>query len=449
MGCNEMKDKKKEPINIKNPSTNPNLDNLDNERNQIKESNISKNQKDILNRNLPIKDDIKSPEFKDEVDNSPKQEQINFDNHSIVNDGEEEIKKDFLKSINNNFKENENVKNLLEIDDQDYCPDYIGKLCFNPLILFIYDCKKKAFHSRKYETLLQNFEKLNSSASCCNGDNKLFVSGGTDRNENSIDNLWIFNLLDYNVDESIKVPGKANHSMIFIPKKYIFFIGGNDKKVFYLDINDKKVENWSELNNLREEPALIQVNNYLYVFNKINKNEMTDNYDLSLEKTNLLSNEPTWELIHPELSNEILGVNIIPKFFGVARESEDNIIFLGGNILDKNDNLDEVKNFRYNINNNLIEFSDVPFVNISLKEKHFLSFKNDVYLILPDFYQKCPQVAFYVKNKKMIKVIDYRPNIKKGGKEIIDNPIIKEDIKNYDFNMPKIQEKMENEIIAI
>ena len=168
--------------------------------------------------------------------------------------------------------------------------------------------------------------------------------------------------------------------MIYIPSKYIFLVGGNDQNVSYFDINEKKLESWGELNKKRLEPALIQMNNYLYVFDNVNTNE--DNIELNFERTDLLSDKPNFELIEPNLSLNI-GENIIPKFFGVARESEESIIFLGGNILDEeNDNINDIKNYRYNINENKIEFSDVPFINIQLKEKTFLNFNNkeDIYL---------------------------------------------------------------------
>ena len=103
----------------------------------------------------------------------------------------------------------------------------------------------------------------------------------------------------------------------------------------------------------------------------------------------------------------------------------------------------------------IIEESEVPFVNISLKEKKFFLFnnKNDIFFLLPDFYKKCPQVVFYIKSKNIIKLIDYRPN-SKIDRNKLDNK--KNDIngnnlrfKNYDFNMPKAPEKNENEILEI
>ena len=39
-----------------------------------------------------------------------------------------------------------------------------------------------------------------------------------------------------------------------------------------------------------------------------------------------------------------------PKFFGVSKESEDSIIFLGGNILDEqNDENNDIKTYSYDI----------------------------------------------------------------------------------------------------
>jgi hypothetical protein len=246
--------------------------------------------------------------------------------------------------------------------------------------------------------------------------------------------------------------------MIFVPPKYLFLVGGNDMKVFYFDIKEKRVMSWGYLNKKRIEPALIQMNNYLYVFDNINKNE--NSIDISFEKTDLLSDKPNFELIRPNLDENIKG-NIIPKFFGVAKESEDNIIFLGGNILDEqNEDINDIKNYRYNIKENKIEFSEVPFVNVQLKEKTFLNYNNkdNIYFILSDFHSKCPQVVFYIKSKNRLKVVNYEPDIfstlKEKEKERQEkNNILLRGIKAnqkskiYNFNMPKNNENVSDNII--
>ena len=382
MGCQEMKEKKKEPININEKEK---------DKNQDKKKKI-----------IEKKDKQKS-EPKDKVDKISN-EQIKIEQIeeqvSPIKSEKNEMLYSNIESNKKEDKEDEKNENILKIDEGPYIPNYIGKLCFEPLDLFIYDTKKKSFNVQKYRN--EDYEGLTSSSSCCNGDNKLFVSGGIDSNEEIIDKLWIFDLANYNMECIPNFVAKNNHSMIYIPNKYIFLVGGNNEKVVYFDINEKILESWSDLNKRRLEPALIQVNNYLYVFDNVNKNE--NSFELNFEKTDLLSNNPSFELIEPILDENIQG-NIIPKFFGVSKESKNSIIFLGGNIFDEqNDENNDIKNYSYDINENKIKFSDVSFVNI--------------YFILPDFYRKCPKVAFYIKSKNRVKIIDYKPDILSNNDEL-------------------------------
>ena len=432
MGCQEMKEKKKEPININEKEK---------DKNQDKKKKI-----------IEKKDKQKS-EPKDKVDKISN-EQIKIEQIeeqvSPIKSEKNEMLYSNIESNKKEDKEDEKNENILKIDEGPYIPNYIGKLCFEPLDLFIYDTKKKSFNVQKYRN--EDYEGLTSSSSCCNGDNKLFVSGGIDSNEEIIDKLWIFDLANFNMECIPNFVAKNNHSMIYIPNKYIFLVGGNNEKVVYFDINEKILESWSDLNKRRLEPALIQVNNYLYVFDNVNKNE--NSFELNFEKTDLLSNNPSFELIEPILDENIQG-NIIPKFFGVSKESKDSIIFLGGNIFDEqNDENNDIKNYSYDINENKIKFSDVSFVNIQLKEKTFFKFNNkdDIYFILPDFYRKCPKVAFYIKSKNRVKIIDYKPDILSNNDEQQDNIILRgpkmnSKIKSYNFNMPKNNENISDNII--
>ena len=247
-----------------------------------------------------------------------------------------------FSSQENNINEDEKIKSLIQIDQDPYIPNYLGKLCFAPISLFVYDLQKKVFHIQNYKIEENNnLEKLNSSSSYCNGDNKLFVSGGISNEGEIIDNLWIFDLINYDIELISNLAPKNNHSLIYIPSNYIFLVGGNDEKVLYYDIQEKKIELWEELNKKRLEPALIQINDYLYVFDNVNKSG--DNIEISFERTNLLASKPKFELITPQLSENISG-SIIPKFFGAAKESEESIIFLGGNILDEEDDNKDIKN---------------------------------------------------------------------------------------------------------
>ena len=456
-----MKENRKQPpINTQNDYI---QQNINNEENPIKQSDIPSpqsipnNQLNELPRDNKENENIEKKEEVIEVANSANQiedsSNLRAPNpHNIINNYNGELIDDKMKDEEEKEKSQkgeEGSEHLLEIDSLEYIPNFIGKLCFDPLLLYVYDPKNNSFHVQKFEEDLVYLEKLNNTSSWCNGNNKLFVSGGNDNNGNIIDKLWIFDLTDYSVEDPIQISGKNNHSMIYIPTKYIFIVGGNDKNVYYLDIETKKVESWGCLNKKRIEPALLMVNNYLYAFDNINKNEDNNSFELSFEKTNLLSSTPEWEEIQPELSRDILGNKIIPKFFGISKESNNEIIFLGGFIFDENENYEEIKNYKYNIDNNRIENSEVPFVNIVLKEKKFLSFnnKNNIYFILPDFYKKCPQVVFYIKSKNKIKLVDYRPNSKNDKMDDINKNKLR--FKNCNFNMPKLAEKIENEIKEI
>jgi hypothetical protein len=324
MGCQEMKEKKKTPLNQKGST------NKIESQNKILDSNgpqKAKNEPNITEGLSQNKlNNQEHPESNPPENNTP------FNTNNIENPESNIVVSGSLANLNkekstNDLLRNRSIErqseieenNKLNISDKEYIPSHIGKLCFDPILLFVYDSKKNSFHVQKYDQVLIDLSKLNQTSSCCNGNNKLFISGGIDENNKIVDKLWIFDLVDYMVEEPIQIYPKNGHSMIYIPDQYIFLVGGNDENTFYLNIKDLKVENWANLNKKRIEPALIQVNNFLYVFDNVNKNEEINDFEITFEKTNLLSSRPTWELIRPNLATEILGTKIIPKFFGVAK----------------------------------------------------------------------------------------------------------------------------------
>jgi len=157
------------------------------------------------------------------------------------------------------------------------------------------------------------------------------------------------------------------------------------------------------LNKIRIEPALILVNNFLYCFDNINLNKL--NNDITFEKTDFNSNLPKWELINVNIPD----IKFDQKFFGVVQKDND-ILFLGGNIdtqeEDKNGAI-ERKNFKYNITENKLEESEIPFMEFNLKEKTFLTYNEYVNYIFPDFNKYHPEVIFYQKSKNKIRLVKY------------------------------------------
>ena len=316
--------------------------------------------------------------------------------------------------------------------NEEKIPDIIGKPFSEPFEVFIFHKSDKILKIQKYENDLIERNELNnfgSSSSYCNGNNNLFISGGEKKSLEMIDKFWKIDLEKKEI-ETIPMAPKQNHSMIYIPGGYVFIVGGNDKKTFYFDEQNNQIWAFSELNKLRTEPALILVSDFLYCFDNINSKENNDKF--TFEKIDLSKENPNWEIITPNLDSSILNQKMNQKFFGVVKGEDNDILFLGGN-MDGNED-QKMYNYKYNIGQNLIEPSEVPFTEYNFKEKTFLPYKVNVDYILPDFNRHHPEVIFYQKNKKKLNIIRYEPSheikLRNARKPLHDY--------KFNFNMPSI-----------
>ena len=328
-------------------------------------------------------------------------------------------------------------KKPLQIQEKDIIPQVIGKPFNEPFEVFLL---KKSDKILKIQTYDENIiEKLglndySPSSAYCNGNNHLFISGGETKNNEIIDKLWQIDLENNNINKPINIPPKKNHSMIFIPPGYVFVVGGNDKKTFYLENENQEVYEWADLNVQRSEPALQRVGSTLYCFDNVNK---MDNDQLTFEKTELNSKNPKWILLNPKLDQSIINGKLPQKFFGVSKDLEDNIIFLGGNMDYYNDG-NKLINYKYNPKDNTIYSSEVPYKDFNLKEKTFLPYNKNIDYILPDFNKQHPEVIFYVKNKSKVEKVNYKPNTNPNKKNLLRgarHPLLDS---KYDFNMPAV-----------
>ena len=111
------------------------------------------------------------------------------------------------------------------------------------------------------------------------------------------------------------IKSKKNNSMIFIPDKYVFIVGGNNKKIFYYDIENKEIVNLAYLNKERIEPALFIARDDLYCFDNLNINS---NNTLTFEKSNLI-NSLKWDLITPKINPSNSDNSFNQKFFGAVK----------------------------------------------------------------------------------------------------------------------------------
>ena len=360
----------------------------------------------------------------------------------------EEIPEDYMtewKHKNNSLKMTDEIRTLLInetptllIDHEtlikplclkeEKIPDIIGKPFNEPFEVYYFYKKNKILKIQKYgEELIENEELNNysSSSAYCNGNNYLFISGGETKNYKILKNFWIINLENHEINQIDMLSPKKNHSMIFIGGNYVFIIGGNDLKTFYYNIENNEMNEWVDLNKKRTEPALILVNNYLYCLDNVNSKN--NNEAFSLEKTDVSSKIPKWEIINPNMNYAKLN----QKFFGISKTEDNNIILLGGN-MDEDENK---YNYKYNINNNTIEMSNIPFKEYNFKEKTFIPYNKNIDYILPDFNRHHPEIIFYQKKKNKLTLVKYEPNYDQKLLRNTHKPL--QDFK-YNFNMPSI-----------
>ena len=182
---------------------------------------------------------------------------------------------------------------------------------------------------------------LNSFTAYCNAKNCLYFSGGEkEQSYETEENLIKYNefisidltKLSTNKDK-LEINQLANlneprtwHSMIFVPNKYIFIVGGsNTKSVELYDIEEKKLTKDSELNEIRCESTLCLVNNsYLYAFYGF---FLHNDYYNSIERCNLLKEERKWEYIYAIEKSEL---KFVPSFFAISYFKND-LLLIGGN----------------------------------------------------------------------------------------------------------------------
>ena len=329
-------------------------------------------------------------------------------------------------------------KKPLEIQENEIIPDIIGKPFDKPFEIFLFTKNDKMLKIQSYdENIINNLglNLYNSSSAYCNGNNKLFISGGETKNKEMIDKLWEIDLENNNsIDDPIIIPPKKNHSMIFIPPSYIFVVGGNDKKTFYYDTEKQEVFDWANLNIERNEPALQRIGNDLYCFDNVNK---SNNKQLTFEKTVLNSKNPEWTLLYPKFDPSLSSEKLPQKFFGVSKDLDNSIIFLGGN-MDYYTEGNQLMNYKYIPNSNLIEPSNVSYKDYNFKEKTFLPYNKNIDYILPDFNKQHPEVVFYVKKKSKMEKVFYKPNLDVNKNNILRGAKKSLLDSKYDFNMPSI-----------
>ena len=379
-----------------------------------KENSISENTKITFiykNKNLKIDKDIK-------ID-------------SLIED--EKTKEIIIyHQINDNETINENFSN------------FFGKPFYSPFQIVIFNRNKKNFKTKEFDVSIINekfLNKCNATSSYCNGNNHLYISGGVDNENNKIGIFWKINLENCEIEDvNYGMPAIKNHSMIQIEDK-VYIVGGQNEKCYFYNTKNNTISEFANLNYVRVEPSLIKYQNFLYCIDS-----MKDQYyKFSIERIDLNSNEKKWELLTPKISENLNDEEIFSqKFFGVTIDKkEGSILFLGGSMDNYNPENKDIKNFKYIVNENIIEKSDIPYKEFSVKEKTFKPFNHKVDFILPDFDKLHHKIVFYLKEKKTVEIVNYRHKTKHENDDF-NKPSNNLNFFKVDFNMPGIMSKSQN-----
>jgi hypothetical protein len=214
--------------------------------------------------------------------------------------------------------------------------------------------------------------------------NKLELGFEKDINSNnSENNLPIKKLPSLNMERSW-------HSMIYVPNKYIFIIGGtNTKIVERYDIEKNELKYDSELKEKRCEPALCLVNNnYLYAFCGFNPFKDFNN---NIERCDLLKKKREWEFIGCSSS-------ISASFFGISFFKDNQIL-----LISPKDNIeDENKNYTIKIGND--DDSPDEINETVLQYNGIRTFKDK--LFYPMFDNFCVNIPMNIGKYKSVLILD-------------------------------------------
>ena len=301
--------------------------------------------------------------------------------------------------FNNKNNNNNNIKNILSPT-------------LNPFKIINYSPKESKINLYNFDPKIINEYKLNDfnqSSACVNTPNNLYLSGGINSNKVPIKNFWTIdnNKLNVNLKE-LPLP-KSNHSMIYIPNNYIFFVGGNNKFTFYYNIKNNTFSKWADLNEIQLRPAL-------YFDEETNELFCMSNYkdNFFIEKTNL-TNFPEWEKIDVNLKDK-------PTFrnnFIIKKINPDKYLLIGNN------------NYLYdNENKEIREYnnSSPNKVGMQFLDKNLYKLNNYLDVSIPKNFN----------DEKEIIIVNKNGDVKKVDFEQIENENIKKENLSFKTNDRKI-----------
>ena len=250
---------------------------------------------------------------------------------------------------------------------------------FGVLIYLIKDnsLKSEIIHDKK-------LSKFNQLSSICNMKNFLYISGGDESKNNSgktkpINLFYSIDLLNTNKIEELSPLNTARcfHSMIYIPNKYIFIIGGGTLDVELFDIKKKELSIDSKMNEIRNECTLFVMNNsILYAFCGVSS---SGEFLTTVEKCNLRQKERSWNYVNYTTADNTLFDNCyyIGHYF-----SDTSLILFAANEGDNN----EFSNILFDLEdeeNPIISYYEGEKIADVVPEKIFHPVDDNIAIMLP------------------------------------------------------------------
>ena len=281
------------------------------------------------------------------------------------------------------------IKLDLQEDNQEIYFDPVLKPFENPFRILVFSPKEFTTSFKKYppQTIknhhLENFS--DSASAYCNTDKALYISGGKNRGKGTKDFLKVCNLR-LTIEDLPEIPNKKeNHSMIFVPKNYIYFVGGCTKDTFFYDTSSNLFGEWAPLKQEKNSPALALVNNrYLYAFTEQKEKKKFD----FIERTDL-KKFPEWEKI---------TVKVVEPFpmhnFGAAVGNDGRVYFLGGR-RDKGEKI-----YCYNTLKNIIEPCGQENSSLKISDKTFYFLNEYNSALIPNELRDDVQIVLFNRKKK-------------------------------------------------
>lgn len=288
-----------------------------------------------------------------------------------------------------------------------------GKPIFNQYKYYLYNKYLKELKIIKLYKEDINKSGINGFStldSYCNAMNFLYIYQINTKNKD-FDNFFKIDIVKNKVKLlSSKFPKRILYSMIYIPRYYIFIIGGRKTKEVLIYNIEKDKEDYKKYPHLLPyeliEPSLIYINNkYLYMFEN-------STLEFHILRTDLFSVSPFEDI---KLSNSKF-IHMHQKFFGVV-QNYNTILFLGGQMI--NLNKENIYNcYEFDYNNNKLLISKRGFKSFDFIEKTFIPVNSDLYLQI---------IEFKKNNKYEPKVIYFEAsqNIEQNNKKFLDNPFKK------------------------